>query len=199
MPKKRHTYSLIIMFLCALGMNVFGEENSSTIFPDAEGYLEQLTSCQNCDDKQKALIEELQDYVQEFLHDVREDFPFHSGLTYESVKTLVQQNATHIRQREQEKPESSGIPVYANRAYHLYLYISIHEEVNSSGDGYLSFFTNGRHQFWIDMAIEDGMVKNIYLIPGNFSWMLPPIQFDGTGEHRGKWSLSPSRTQEEHK
>ncbi len=199
MHKNRRRYSLIIIFLCAIWMNVFGEENSPTIFPDAEGYLEQFTPCQDCDDEQKASMEELKVYVQEFLHDVREDFPFHSGITCENVNTIVQQNTTRIQQREQEKPESSGIPIYANRAYHLYLYVPIHEAVNSSGDGYLSFFTNGRHQFWIDMAIEHGMVKNIYLIPGNFSWVLPPVQFDGTGDHIGRWSPSSSTSQEEQK
>ena len=49
----------------------------------------------------------------------------------------------------------------------------------------LTYFINGWTQFWIDLGVEDGKVKNVFVTLGNMENMLSPFWLDGEGEHVG--------------
>lgn len=54
--------------------------------------------------------------------------------------------------------------------------------------GSLTYLINGSVQCWLDIAIVDGRVENVYVIPGNMTILLPKALWRGSGVHRGRFA-----------
>jgi len=123
--------------------------------------------------------------------ELRREFPFRAGMTTAEVSRLIRENnerAHAIMDEEFQRDREEGVfrpPAYADPERRLYLYVDFFDQMSKDYQDSLSFWVNGRHQFWVDMAIADGKVTNIYITPGNMSVMLPAFCFDGSGEHIG--------------
>ena len=56
----------------------------------------------------------------------------------------------------------------------------------SDGNGSITYRVIGEHQFWIDLAIENFRIKNIYVAFGNGAVASIPVRLDGTGTYRSE-------------
>ncbi|WP_146521530.1 hypothetical protein [Stieleria varia] len=54
----------------------------------------------------------------------------------------------------------------------------------SDGKGSVTYWVNGDPQFWMDVAIEEGRVKSIFIAFGNGTVSATPVRLDGTGTYQ---------------
>lgn len=130
-----------------------------------------------------------------FRNDVCRGLPFRAGMTVAEVQRLIDENGKQIDtiRKEQNANDTAGnfsrnkfmmnlYEVYDNH----FLYSPFDESELHNGTGRLSLLVNGMQQFYVDMAVENGRVKNIYLVPGNLNMIFPmAVLFDGSGRPVG--------------
>lgn len=143
---------------------------------------------------------EFKDHYVELVEDLRNDFPFHAGMSVADVQEHMRLNKElndRLRIEDHARIDAGTFqaPAFADRDRHLYVYMSETDLKNTlgtfaPGDGsFISFWVNGRHQFFVDMAVANDKVRNVYITPGNFTYMLPSFCFDGTGKHVGRFNV----------
>jgi hypothetical protein len=124
----------------------------------------------------------------ELVADLRRDLPIRAGMTVAQIQHYIAENNAAVRAREKErwdKDKSFAPPIFADPAHHLYLFVDGGDAADTGGRS-LSYWVNGRHQFWLDLAVGNGRVQNIYIAPGNFTAIAPAFLYDGTGGHVGR-------------
>jgi hypothetical protein len=137
------------------------------------------------------------------LAELRKDFPFRAGMTVEEVQKLFDDNNRRVEAlmdddfAKMKATGNLGPPLYADRDLHLYVYADLFGEASKTDHNARRFWVNGRYQFWVAMTIEKGMVKNIYITPGNLSVVLPSVLFDGQGEDVGWLPKIAKRTEQD--
>jgi hypothetical protein len=120
----------------------------------------------------------------EFVADLKRDIPLRAGMTVEEVKNYIAVNNEKVRSLESSNGKPP--PIFARPELHLYVFMDMDSQSGPTPRS-LTYLANGRYQFWMDLAIQDGHVKNIYVAPGNLSnILLPAFLYDGTGEHVGR-------------
>ena len=116
-----------------------------------------------------------------FWRDLRQDIPIRAGMTVEDVKLYAKKTNEDVEARQEKWTGDFAPPIFAIPELHLYVFALENEDGSS-----LSYWVNGRNQFWMDMAIHDGKIQNIYITPGNASVICwPPRLYDGSGKHVG--------------
>lgn len=130
-----------------------------------------------------------------FRSDVCRDLPFRAGTTVAEVRRLADENQKQIDAiRGNQDVRAAGGTVdrgtFIANLYEVYdahfLYMNFDESKLHNGTGSVSLIVNGMQQFYVDMAIENGRVKNIYLVPGNWNAIMPlAVLFDGSGQPVG--------------
>jgi len=130
-----------------------------------------------------------------FRNDVCRGFPFRAGMSVAEVRRLVDENQERIatiRSKQDDDAADGSIDrdkfivnlheVYDNQ----FLYLGVDDSDLRNGTGRLSFSVNGIQQFYVDMAVENGVVRNIYLVPGNWNAIMPlVVLFDGSDDPVG--------------
>ncbi|HEY1170396.1 MAG TPA: hypothetical protein VGH19_03410 [Verrucomicrobiae bacterium] len=122
----------------------------------------------------------------DFIAELKRDIPIRAGMTIEQVKSFITENNQRIRDSEPKWSGKFEPPIYSRPELHLYIFLDMSNPTSPSDRRSLTYLANGRYQFWMDMAIHDGRIKNIYIAPGNLSHIsLPAFLYDGAGEHIG--------------
>lgn len=122
-----------------------------------------------------------------FYTDLRRDIQLRAGMTVSEINAYIKKNEELVDQQE-AKYGNDGPPIYTARELHLYVFIDMNGDEPSEQS--LTYLVNGRYQFWMDIALDHGKIKNIYVTPGNMSnFLYPSVLYDGSGEHVGMLAL----------
>src|SRR5580765_2148699 len=131
-------------------------ERSNAAFKDGESYRHQLTR-----------MGLPGDWVKDFVRDLRSDFPLRAGMRLSEARRLIESVNDRVTQAD---PLRTNVPpIYSRSDLHLYRWSEWPASESTRGGNSISFWINGRHQYWADMAIDQGILKNIFIIPGNMS------------------------------
>lgn len=127
-----------------------------------------------------ALAKEFEKIKEKIIFDVRNDLPLRAGMTVDQLQNLIENNNKEVSEKSKQE-NNPAPPIYANPERHLYVFF---EPIKSQTSEYLylKYFVNGRHQFWFDFTIQNNEIKNIFITPGNLSYIYPSFLFDGTGD-----------------
>ena len=106
-------------------------------------------------------IEYLEAFLDHFVTKVAADFPFRAGMTREEVKQRVQRKG--------------------------YIQFHLVTEKGETVQTSATYWFNGEHQYWVDIAFADDRVSSVFIVPGNASGVSLGFRFDGHGPHRGMW------------
>ena len=95
------------------------------------------------------------------------DFPIHTGMTLQEVDSIVAK-------------ETEAAQTDTNR----YGFIPM-----DSPPGSRTYMLGNPHWVWVDIAITDGRVRNLFMIGGNGEILIPPgFKLAGEGPHVGGWA-----------
>jgi hypothetical protein len=116
----------------------------------------------------------------EFIAELKRDIPIRAGMTIDQVRAYIEENAKRVSDIESKRKDKFAVPMFANPELHLYVFVGTTSKTKERS---LTYWVNGRHQFWMDMAVQNEKVKNIYIRPGNMNIIGPAFLYDGAGEH----------------
>jgi|GEM_PF-5038440 len=122
---------------------------------------------------------------------IEKDLPIAPGMTVEALQQMAARFTA-----DAERRDATDVNVTVDRNY---AFIPSTPQRNSnlgpadadSNYGAITYWINGNVQCWLDIAIKDGHVQNIYVVPGNLTVNLPPVLWRGTGSHRGMFAKRP--------
>ncbi len=110
------------------------------------------------------------------------------GMTVTALKDYIAKNNVKVNKAKPPAwvTDKFHLPAFAYPELRLHVFVDMNSPKGREVDvnpEVLSYWVNGRTQFWMDLAIENDKVKNIYITFGNGSVQLPPIKLAGTGHH----------------
>lgn len=117
---------------------------------------------------------------------IRKELPFRAGMTAEEVQQHFEAHKQRVDAAIQFRRRVSRwfswfIPAsFAQPENRYYLAVTFGWDAHSQ-----TFSFTGKSQFWMIMSMSDGIVRNIYIVPGNGALAWPPFLFDGVGEMAG--------------
>ena len=131
-----------------------------------------------------ALAKEFEKIKEKIIFDVRNDLPLRAGMTVDQLQSFITNNEKLVSKKSNLE-NNPAPPIYADPEQHLYVFSGIINPKISDKSLekiYLKYFVNGRHQFWLDITIQNNEIKNIFITPGNLNYIYPSFLFDGTGD-----------------
>ena len=146
---------------------------------------------------------QLVDLYPSFKSDWNSDFNIRPGMEVDELTKYIAANNAKVRNAKPPAWETREFhpPAYAYKELRLYVFLRMKREEGHSGDlskNALTYWVNGRTQFWMDLAIENDKVKNIYISIGNWSQMMPAFRLAGEGARRSEFFFQPPSSAERH-
>lgn len=123
------------------------------------------------------------DWINAFKADWDKDFKIQLGMTIEELESYIELNNKNVNAAKPPEwvTEEFHPPAYAYPELRLHVFIKTEPHLTDEDDPTksLKYWVNGRTQFWMDLAIEQGRIKSIAITPGNFSAIFEPFLLAG--------------------
>ena len=139
------------------------------------------------------------DLYPSFKSDWDKDFRIRVGMPVDELKKYIKANNAKVRDAKPPAWETAKFhpPAYAYKELHLHVFVRMkrnEDDPRPPDKNALTYWVNGRTQFWMDLAIENDKVKNIYISCGNWSQMMPAFRFKGDGDRKSEYFTHPKST-----